>query len=209
MVKKALEASSFGVSQKSMTVRVDAEKKRAYVEPGATLADFDEAAQSHGLATPVGINSTTGIAGLTLGGGFGWLTRKYGMTVDNLVSADVVTADGKRSEPAKTKTPTCFGQFEAAAVTLRLSPNSNSNSMGWVLKSWAGLIVFPFDQAKQVLTQYREFVAENPGWFRGLTQQEKDAVSRRLWAEGRLKVEPWLKGRILKEGVPRKRPACD
>src|SRR5215472_2793196 len=63
-------------------VRVAAEKKRAYVEPGATLADFDEAAQSHGLATPVGINSTTGIAGLTLGGGFGWLTRKYGMTVD-------------------------------------------------------------------------------------------------------------------------------
>jgi FAD/FMN-containing dehydrogenase len=59
------------------SVRVDAEKKRAYVEPGATLADFDEAAQSHGLATPVGINSTTGIAGLTLGGGFGWLTRKY------------------------------------------------------------------------------------------------------------------------------------
>ena len=56
-------------------VRVDAESKRAYVEPGATLANFDEAAQSHGLATPVGINSTTGIAGLTLGGGFGWLTR--------------------------------------------------------------------------------------------------------------------------------------
>jgi hypothetical protein len=77
-------------------VRVDAEKKRAYVEPGATLADFDEAAQSHGLATPVGINSTTGIAGLTLGGGFGWLTRKYGMTVDNLVSVDVVTAEVRR-----------------------------------------------------------------------------------------------------------------
>ena len=69
-------------------VRVDAGKKRAYVEPGATLADFDEAVQAHGLATPVGINSTTGIAGLTLGGGFGWLTRKYGMTIDNLVSVE-------------------------------------------------------------------------------------------------------------------------
>src|ERR1700756_3681516 len=77
-------------------VRVDAEKKRAYVEPGATLADFDEAAQSQGLATPVGINSLTGIAGLTLAGGFGWLTRKYGMTVDNLISVDVVTADAKK-----------------------------------------------------------------------------------------------------------------
>src|SRR5215469_12339963 len=76
-------------------VRVDVAKKRAYVEPGAILADFDEAVQSHGLATPLGINSTTGVAGLTLGGGFGWLTRKYGMTVDNLVSAELVTADGQ------------------------------------------------------------------------------------------------------------------
>jgi FAD/FMN-containing dehydrogenase len=76
------------------SVRVDAGKRRAYVEPGATLANFDEAVQAQGLATPVGINSTTGIAGLTLGGGFGWLTRKYGMTIDNLVSVDMVTAEG-------------------------------------------------------------------------------------------------------------------
>src|SRR5262249_8727104 len=77
-------------------VRGEAVKRRAYVEPGATLADLDEAPQAQGLATPVGINSTTGIAGLTLGGGFGWLTRKYGMTIDNLVSVDVVTAEGKK-----------------------------------------------------------------------------------------------------------------
>src|SRR5438132_8282153 len=76
-------------------VRVDAGKKRATVGPGATLADLDNATQQHGLATPVGINSTTGIAGLTLGGGFGWLTRKHGMTIDNLISAEVVTAGGK------------------------------------------------------------------------------------------------------------------
>src|SRR5262245_48053054 len=81
---------------KMKNVRVDVGKKRAYVEPGATLADLDQATQAHGLATPVGINSTTGIAGLTLGGGFGWLTRKYGMTVDNLVSVDIITADGKK-----------------------------------------------------------------------------------------------------------------
>jgi FAD/FMN-containing dehydrogenase len=56
-------------------VSIDVGKRRAYVEPGATLRHVDEAAQAHGLATPVGINSTTGIAGLTLGGGFGWLTR--------------------------------------------------------------------------------------------------------------------------------------
>ncbi len=78
------------------TVSVDVQKRRAFVEPGATLGDFDKAVQAHGLATPVGINSTTGIAGLTLGGGFGWLTRKYGMTIDNLVSAEMVTADGRK-----------------------------------------------------------------------------------------------------------------
>ena len=72
-------------------VQVDPNARRATVEPGCTLADFDAAAQAHGLATPLGINSTTGVAGLTLGGGFGWLSRKYGMTVDNLLSADVVT----------------------------------------------------------------------------------------------------------------------
>src|SRR5882762_10912991 len=88
--------------------RVDAEKKRAYVEPGATLADFDEAAQAYGLATPVGINSTTGIAGLTLGGGFGWLSRKYGMTVDNLESAEVVTAAGEVVRASATERPDLY-----------------------------------------------------------------------------------------------------
>src|SRR4051812_19664144 len=77
------------------SVRIDPVAQRAYVEPGATLHDFDHEAQAFGLATPLGINSTTGVAGLTLGGGFGWLSRKYGMTVDNLLSADIVTADGE------------------------------------------------------------------------------------------------------------------
>jgi FAD/FMN-containing dehydrogenase len=73
------------------SVRVDPMSGTARVEPGATLADFDKEAQAFGLSTPLGINSTTGIAGLTLGGGFGWTTRKFGLTVDNLISADVLT----------------------------------------------------------------------------------------------------------------------
>jgi len=72
------------------SVRVNPATRRAYVEPGARLAEFDHEAQAFDLATPLGINSTTGVAGLTLGGGFGWLSRKYGMTVDNLLSADIV-----------------------------------------------------------------------------------------------------------------------
>ena len=76
------------------SVRVDAMTRQAWVEPGATLADVDKETQAFGLAVPTGINSTTGIAGLTLGGGFGWITRKFGLTIDNLLSADVVMADG-------------------------------------------------------------------------------------------------------------------
>ena len=68
-------------------VRVDKDSKIAQVGPGSTLGDVDRETQAHGLATPTGINSTTGIAGLTLGGGFGWLSRKYGLTADNLVGA--------------------------------------------------------------------------------------------------------------------------
>ncbi|MBW1695019.1 MAG: FAD-dependent oxidoreductase, partial [Deltaproteobacteria bacterium] len=90
------------------TVRVDAQKRRAYVEPGATLGDFDKAVQAHGLTTSVGINSTTGIAGLTLGGGFGWLTRKYGMTIDNLVSAEMVTADGRKIQVSEDENTDLF-----------------------------------------------------------------------------------------------------
>ena len=143
-------------------VRVDAAKKRAYVDAGATLGDLDAATQRHGLATPVGINSTTGIAGLTLGGGFGWLTRKHGMTIDNLVSADVITADGKKFRASEKENPELFWalrggggnfgvviQFEFALHTL--GP-----------EILAGLLVFPFAQAKQVLMRYRQFAKTAP-----------------------------------------------
>ena len=143
-------------------VHVDAEKKRAYVEPGATLADFDEAVQSHGLATPVGINSTTGIAGLTLGGGFGWLTRKYGMTVDNLVSVDVVTADGERMRASGNENIDLFWAIRGGGGNFGVVTQFEFKLHEVGPEILAGLIVFPFEQAKQVLSQYREFVESAP-----------------------------------------------
>ncbi len=92
------------------SVRVDPSARLARVEAGATLADFDREAQAFALMTPLGINSTTGIAGLTLGGGFGWTTRKFGLTIDNLVSADLVTAEASSCGQAKPNTRTFFGR---------------------------------------------------------------------------------------------------
>jgi FAD/FMN-containing dehydrogenase len=143
-------------------VRIDAQKRRAYVAPGATLADFDRAAQVHGLATPVGVNSTTGIAGLTLGGGFGWLTRKYGMTIDNLVSAEVITADGNQIRTSETENADLFWAIRGGGGNFGVVTEFEFALHPVGSEILAGLIVFPFSQAKQVLTRYREFVESAP-----------------------------------------------
>jgi FAD/FMN-containing dehydrogenase len=144
------------------TVRVDAGKRRAYVEPGATLANFDEAVQAHGLATPVGINSTTGIAGLTLGGGFGWLTRKYGMTIDNLVSVDMVMADGKKLRASQNENTDLFWAIRGGGGNFGVVTQFEFQLFPVGPEVLAGLIVFPFSQAKQILTKYRQFANSAP-----------------------------------------------
>jgi FAD/FMN-containing dehydrogenase len=143
-------------------VRVDAAKRRAYVEPGATLADFDAAVQKQGLATPVGINSTTGISGLTLGGGFGWLTGKYGMTIDNLISADVITADGKKLRASENENADLFWALRGGGGNFGVVTRYEFKLHPVGPEILAGLLVFPFKQAKQVLTQYREFIKSVP-----------------------------------------------
>jgi FAD/FMN-containing dehydrogenase len=143
-------------------VRVDAQKRRAYVEPGATLGDFDKATQVHGLATPVGINSTTGVAGLTLGGGFGWLTRKYGLTIDNLVSAEMITSDGNKIRTSENENADLFWAIRGGGGNFGVVTEFEFELHPVGPEIMAGLIVFPFSQAKQVLTKYREFAGSAP-----------------------------------------------
>jgi len=146
-------------------VRVDAGKKKAYIEPGATLGDVDEACQKYGLAFPVGINSTTGIAGLTLGGGFGWLSRKYGMTIDSLVSVDLVTAEGERLHASDTENSDLFWAVRGGGGNFGIVTQFEFNLNYIGTEVFAGLIVFPFDQARQVLHKYREYILSTPAEF--------------------------------------------
>lgn len=143
-------------------VRVDENAKRAFVEPGCTLGDLDEATQKYGLATPVGINSTTGIAGLTLGGGFGWLSRKYGMTIDNLVSANVVTADGRQLLASETENEDLFWALRGGGGNFGIVTQFEFQLHPVGPEVLSGLIVFPFEQAKSVITQFAKFTESAP-----------------------------------------------
>ncbi len=101
---------------------MDASARRAIVEPGYNLTDFDAAGQAYGLATPPGINFTAGVAGLTLGGGFGLLSRKYGMTVDNLLSADVITGDARKMHASETENADLLWGLRCKAPPLPFLP---------------------------------------------------------------------------------------
>ncbi len=141
---------------------VDPGARRVIIEGGATLGDLDAATLAHGLATPVGINSTTGIAGLTLGGGFGWLSRKYGMTIDNLESAEVVTASGDVLRTSATEHPDLFWAIRGGGGNFGVVTHFEFRLHPVGPDVLSGLIVYPISQAKSVLQQYRDFLAKAP-----------------------------------------------
>ncbi|ACD18830.1 FAD-binding oxidoreductase [Paraburkholderia phytofirmans] len=144
------------------SVQIDPTARRAYVEPGATLHDFDHEAQAFGLATPLGINSTTGVAGLTLGGGFGWLSRRYGMTVDNLVSADVVTAEGELVHASADSHEDLFWAIRGGGGNFGVVTRFEFalHPVGPLV--YGGLVVLPIEQARDALLKYRAANATMP-----------------------------------------------
>jgi len=143
-------------------VQVDANARTARVEPGCTLADFDAAAQVHGLATPLGINSTTGVAGLTLGGGFGWLSRKHGMTVDNLLSADVVTADGSQIHASESENADIFWGLRGGGGNFGVVTGFEFQLHPVGPDVLSGLIVFPLSEARSVISSFAAFTERMP-----------------------------------------------
>lgn len=148
--------------RKMKSVSVDAGKKRARVEPGVSLGELDAATQAHGLAVPVGINSTTGIAGLTLGGGFGWLSRKHGLTCDNLISAQLVTAQGESLTVSAQENPELFWGIRGGGGNFGIVTSFEFELQAVGPEVLSGLIVHPFSEAGPVLRNYRDFAAKAP-----------------------------------------------
>jgi hypothetical protein len=168
------------------SVRVDRATGTSRVDPGCTSGDVDHATHPFGLAVPFGIVSTTGVAGLTLGGGTGYLTRKYGLTVDNLLEADVVLADGSFVTASATEHADLFwalrgggGNFGVVTSFLfRAHPVSTV---------YAGPIFWDATNAKAVMQTYRDYLPEAPeelGIFVGLkTVPSMDPFPREGWGK--------------------------
>jgi FAD/FMN-containing dehydrogenase len=143
-------------------VKVDPEARTATVEPGATLADLDAATQKHGLATTGGLVSETGVAGLTLGGGVGYLARKYGLTVDNLISADVVTADGKLIHASDDENPDLMWALRGGGGNFGIVTSFEFKLHEVGPEVLTAQIFYPMEDAEGVLRAYRDFAAEAP-----------------------------------------------
>jgi len=141
---------------------IDPDRRVAHVEGGAHLSQLDREAQSLGLACPVGVVGHTGVAGLTLGGGMGRLQRKFGFTIDNLLSVDLIAADGRRLHASEDENADLFWGMRGAgpnfgvvtSFELRLNPQEKTVTHGW--------IAFPIERGREVARLVREFLSRAP-----------------------------------------------
>jgi FAD/FMN-containing dehydrogenase len=134
-------------------VHVDPVARRADVEPGVLLGEFDEAAQRHGLATPAGEISHTGVAGLTLGGGIGWLSRMHGLTCDNLVEAEVVLADGSLVVASEAREPDLFWALRGGGGNFGVVTRFRF-ALHPVMPMFAGFVLYRAPEAVEVLAHF-------------------------------------------------------
>ncbi len=144
------------------SVQVDPVSKTARVAPGALLGDVDRETQAHALTVPVGINSTTGIAGLTLGGGFGWTTRKFGMTIDNLLSAEIVTADGAIVTASPKSHSELFWAIRGGGGNFGVVTSFEFQLHELGPEVLSGLIVHPIENAPELLAEFATIADNSP-----------------------------------------------
>jgi FAD/FMN-containing dehydrogenase len=143
-------------------IHVDPRTRTVRVQGGVTLGELDRETQVHGLAVPAGAISTTGVAGLTLGGGIGWLMGKYGLTVDNLISAEVVTADGRLLTASESENSDLFWALRGGGGNFGVvtSFEFRAHPVGPMVTG--GLVAHPAPRAREVMGFYRDFIASVP-----------------------------------------------
>ena len=160
---KALIDGGVGLDFQPMKrVIVNPATRTARVEAGATLADVDRATQQHGLLVPTGVNSTTGIAGLTLGGGFGWTTRKFGLTIDNLRAVRLVTAEGTAIHVDHNEHADLFWAIRGGGGNFGVVTEFEFDLHAAGPDVFAGLVVHPFADFMNVVKSYERALANAP-----------------------------------------------
>jgi FAD/FMN-containing dehydrogenase len=147
------------------SVEIDAEGKKAYSGPGATWGKFHEAAIAEGLATVGGTVTSVGVAGFTLGGGSGWLSRKHGLALDNLLSVEVVTADGKIIQASKSENADLFWGIRGGAGNFGIVTRFEFQLHETPSEMLAGQIIYPFKDAMKVFKVYRKVMPDTPDEF--------------------------------------------
>ena len=135
---------------------------RSRVQPGATWADVDRATQALGLVVPGGIVSATGVAGFTLGGGFGWVTRRYGFAADNLTAVEVVTADGQARRASSANNSDLFWALRGGGGNFGVVTAFEFEGRPHGPEVVAGLVLHPMARAREVLALFREATAKAP-----------------------------------------------
>ncbi len=143
-------------------IRVDTAARTAKAQPGLTWAEFDSATQAHGLATTGGLVSTTGIAGFTLGGGIGWLMRKCGLTCDNLLSAEVVTADGHILKASPTENKDLYWGLRGGGGNFGIVTSFEYRLFPVGPNVYGGAAFYPLDQAEKLLQFFRRWTPDMP-----------------------------------------------
>lgn len=143
-------------------VEVNPGRRTARVQPGALWGDVDAATQAHGLATPAGIVTHTGVAGLTVGGGFGWLSRRWGLTSDNLLSVRMLLADGSRVRASDGENQDLFWAVRGGGGNFGIVTEFEFRLHPLGTTVLAGPLIYRREQSAEVLAHYREFIAGAP-----------------------------------------------
>lgn len=166
-------------------VRVDPDRRIADVHPGATWGDVDRETQGFGLVAPGGVVSTTGVAGLTLGGGVGWVRRKYGMSIDSLLSVDLVTAAGDFVRASEEENPDLFWAIRGGGGNFGVVTSFRFRLHPLGPEVYFAAPMYPIEEAREILPRWRDFCQglsdDSAGYVMFQTLPAADAFPEEVW----------------------------